>query len=625
MKRLDQGFSSFSLCKMAARCGVVSLAMSFAAIQADDLRKNLVVLVDSSRSVDAANRDSALKLVAGLVSGKVDETCRAHWVFKPAATADYPVATINLQRLMQGSGEPTQPIALDAARLVINALGNYSRVATLREQLAQARMVSPEQIAGMLLEPAPPFESSDNSTHISLAEAVVAKSFLASSSAQPYYLVVISDFHEDCFNKAISEYLDKTKNAALQVENLKVFTGEKKFDDGKSAENTTYSSEDVAAIRYLEQKTKDLLLGEFVYKGVPMPAAPVNVKVYSPMVKRGFKFATEAEQRWILPDPPPSFAIQAEGMDMTAPLEIKFVNRGNQSEQIIKETCGFVLARNRLDLGVLMERPEVLRFMTVGEYDVLISAPQPIGLDIKTKVALRILKPEIIFDDAGLQKSTEKAPFEFAVNKEIRDEKIIIRLDPAPTKTHKVVLEMGGNSTSIEMANGSGEGALGNLLENASGDDAFKLTASLELAPTAEVSRREAWLKLPEISLWAEYEGERVKGDVIPLEKVRAVTLKASHVGMEGMDWRGTKVESGGMPAKSSTDGSIIDFDVNNLDFSDLAAGEYTVSAKFGSARNPKEKQFSVIVPKPPNWMLYALIAMVVVSLSLFGWHFFRR
>ena len=599
------------------------LACTLQAADADDLRKNVVVLVDSSKSVDATNRDSALRLVAGLVSGRVEETTRSNWEFKPAPAADYPVATVNLQRLIQGASEPTQPIARDTARVVINPLGNYARVADLRARLGQARTSTPAEISQLLLTPDPPFESTDNSTHIRLAEAAVAKSFLVASSEQPYYLLVISDFHEDCFNKPIADYLDKTKNTALKVQNQKVFRGEIAFNDGSGADNRKYSGDDVESISFLEQKTSDLFLGEFIYKGVPMPQAPVNVKVYSPMVKRGMKFTEQSRTvTWILPDPAPDFVIEQEGMEPDTTLEVRIVNTADQSQRVIKETCDLVLARNnRLELGSLMERPELTNFMVPGNFEITLSIPQGIGIQVNANATLEVLVPVISFADSNLEKSTADRPFDFALNTEIRDKRISLRLDPPPSKAHQVEVSLGDNAIQVEVSGGSGEGVLGDLLDKAAGEDSLKLTASLDLPPIGNTATKDAWIHLPEISLWAVYEGRMAEEESITLKNARAITLKASHVGMEGMDWRGTTIVSMAdqQQVQMSTD------DDNNLDFSELPPGRYNVVAKFGSAKNPVKKEVFVVVPKSTPWMLFALIGMVVASLGLFSWHFFRR
>lgn len=618
MQHLDQGFSSFHLRKAAACCCLIGLLLPPAGARADDLRKNIVVLVDSSKSVDPANRQSALQLVAGLVTGKVDDACRQSWEFKPAPAATYPGATVNLQRLMQPAAEASQPIAQSPARFVINPLGNYERVAALREQLTLPREGSADHIARQLLVPVPPFVSSDNSTHISLAEAVVAQAFLKPAAQLPYYLIVISDFHEDCLNRPVKDYVEKS--AQIKADNAKVLRGEMPFNDGAGVPNHKYSATDIEAIRFLNEKISDLMLGEFIYKGVPMPETPVNVKIYSPMVTRGLKI-TDGSLKWILPDPAPGFAIAAEGLDMNAPLDVRIVNLDNHSEKSLKETCGWITARNRLEVAALLERPDLKPFIGPGNYEITLSAAQASGLSVEAKCALQIAKPAITLGGDELNRSSDAQPFVFPVNKVLTAEKVIVKLDPAPAKSHDVAIQCGKKQVAVTITQGSGEFALGELLAGAEGDDSIKLTASLKLEPTPETVTKDVWLRLPEVSLWAVYDGEEMDAASITLSKAKALTLKASHVGLEGLDWRGTTVTSNADNQKAPMS---IDDD-NNLDFSELKPGTYTVTARFGSSAHPKERSFTVIVPAKRPWMLMALVTMVVLSLGLFGWHFLRR
>lgn len=609
-----QGFFSSCGLALAVAAGLAGEAPA----QSGDLRKNIVVLVDSSKSVDPANRDSALKLVAGLVTGRVDEATRAPWSFKPAPSSGYPVATINLQRLVEGSPDKSEPIAADAARFVVNPLGNYERVAALRAQLAQPRSGGPTDIAGLLMEPGR-FVSSDNSTHISLAEAVVAQAFLRSSAQMPYYLVVISDFNEDCLNKPADDYRDAKKRADLTKENLRVFGGEIPFNDGSGAANGKYSGPDVEAIRFLNEKITDLLLGEFIYRGSPMPAHPVNVKIYSPMVKRGLKFGAGG-QRWVLPDAPPSLEVATEGLDMNAPLEVKIANLETKQERVVKETCSLILARGRLELGALMERAEIKLFMQPGRYQVTLSAGQAIGLTVDAKAELEIVRPGLTVEDPKLDGSTEGKPFEFPPNKEILGEKVVFKLDPAPAEEHTLVVQAGTKRAEVVVRNGVGVLPLGELLESAGGTEPIQLAAGLPLPPTEQSATKAVWLLLPQMSIWAVYGGEIVGGDAITLKQARALSLKASHVGMEGMEWRGTTVLGpDGQPAAMGGG------DLNNLDFSGLAPGTYAVTAKFGTGKAPQQASFTVVVPKKTPWMPIVLGGMVLVSLSLLAWHFIRR
>jgi len=618
MQQLDQGFSLFPLRKAAACCCLLGLLAPFAAVRADDLRKNIVVLVDASKSVDPANRQSALQLVAGLVTGKVGDASRRAWEFKPAPAAAYPVATINLQRLVQPAAEPSEPLAGTSARFVISDLGNYARVATLREQLTNPKEGSPEDIAKHLLEPVSPFVSSDNSTHISLAEAVVAQAFLKPSAQMPYYLIVISDFYEDCLNRPVKDYVEKA--AQVKEGNAKVMRGEIAFNDGAGIANHKYSAADVEGIRFLNEKIADLMLGEFIYKGMPRPETPVNVRIYSPVVKRGLKI-TDAAVKWILPDPAPGFALMTEGLDANAPLEVKLVNLETHSEKTLTETCGLIMPKNRLEVASLLERPEIKPFIVAGNYQITLNVAQAGGQSLDARCSLQIVTPAITLGGDELNRSTEAQPFAFPVNKVLTAEKVTVRLDPAPAAPHVVAIECGNKHVTVATNRGSGEFALGELLAGTAGDEAINLAASLKLVPTPQSATKQVWIRLPVVSLWAVYEGELMDGASITLTKARALTLKASHVGMEGLDWRGTTVTNSADNQKAPMD---LD-DGHNLDFSDVKPGTYTVTAKFGSSDHPMQRVFTVIVPAKIPWMLIAISVMVVLSLGLFCWHFFRR
>ena len=604
---------------MAAACCLVLLFGSGHGAWAQELRKNIVVLVDVSKSVDPANRESALKLVAGLATGKMDDASRRSWEFKPAPGAAYPAATSNLQRLIQPAAEPSQPLARDPARFVINPLGNYQRVGELREQLAKPKDGGPDEIAKHLLGPVPPFGSTDNSTHISLAEAVVAQAFLKPSSQLPYYLIVISDFYEDCLNHPVSDYTGKS--AQVKAANDKVLRGELAFNDGAGIANHKYSAADVEGIRFLNEKISDLMLGEFIYRGVPMPATPVNVKIYSPMVKSGLKFADSSAMKWVLPDPAPGIAVVAEGLDMNAPLDVRIVNLATHTEKTLKETCGLILARNRLEVAALLDRPELKQFIAPGNYQISLGVTQASGLGVDVKCSLQVLAPKISIGGDELNNSTDGQPFVFPANKVLTAEKVMIKLDPAPGKSHDVAIQCGKKRATVGTINGSGELTLADLLDGAAGDEPIKLAATLKLDPTPESATKEVWLRLPEVSLWAVYAGELIDGGNITLSKTRALALKASHVGMEGLEWRGTSVINNADKQKAP----LALEDYNNLDFSEVRPGTYTVTAKFGSSDHPKEKTFTVIVPPKTPWMLITFIAMAILSLGLFGWHFLRR
>ncbi|MCX6874541.1 MAG: hypothetical protein NTW21_12160 [Verrucomicrobia bacterium] len=586
--------------------------MPLRAAAADDLAKNIVVLVDQSLSVEAANRDSALKLVAGLVTGKVDDASRQAWQFKaPDSGAD--PAVLNLQRMVAAAPGACHPLAQASASFVINGLGNYERVTELIAKLNSPATGSPAEIAGKLLE-AGAFKSSDNSTHISLAEAKVARTFLSKPSKTPYYLLVISDFYEDCLNWPVEDYAKKGNG--LEAKNSKVLSGDEPFNDGAQAKNHKYSPADIADIRFLNDKIDGLLLGEFIYRG--QAKTPVNVKVYSPVVKRSLVFVKMPEP-WILPDAPPTIPVSLEGLDEGASLEVKIGHRESGKERVVKESCGLLTAKNQLDLALLLEKPAMKDFIAEGHFELTLSVPQEIGPSQEAKTTLEVRKSQILIDDKGLKEATEGKPCEIAANTEIKTKKFALKLDPPPHQDHDVEIRSGERTDKVRVSKGSGEFTLGPFLDGAESNKPIHLAASLKLVPTSESTTAGFWIIIPEVSVWAVYDGKdyRPVKDVIRLDKTHSLTLKASHAGMAGFEWRGTIVTRDGETVPT-------DSDDNHLDFSGVEPGTYLVTAKFGVSKAPKDNLFTVVVPKQTPWMLLALLAMVVISIGLFAWHFMR-
>jgi hypothetical protein len=496
---------------------------------------------------------------------------------------------------------------------VINPLGNYERVVALRDKLKTPSTGSPDDIAAQLLLPAA-FVSADNSTHLSLPQAMVARSFLTASK-MPYYLIVISDFYEDCLNRPVEDYAKKEKEIA--AENARVLRGEFPYNDGGSQANKNkYTAEDVADIKFLHEKINGLLLGEFIYQG--KARTPVNVKVFSPVVKRSIAIQAKTSQ-WILPDPPPSLVVAAEGLDDDALMEVKLMHQESGKQHVLKESCGLVTAKNQLSIAKLLATPEIKDLIAAGQLDVILSIPQTIGPSLEAKTRLAICVPNIRIDDPKLNDSKENQPYEFAANKEIKTEEFTIRLEPAPDKAHDIVITCGEKSVTVDINKGAGTFTLGKFLDDAETNKPISLTATLKLDPTAAVAKKSFWINIPEVSIWAD--GHADGNAVITFDKSNSLDLKASHAGMEGFDWRETTVTRKGDGPKVN-----MEMDANNhLDFSEVEPGTYLVTAKFGTHKKPIEKTFTVIVPKKTPWMLIALIVMACLSIGLFAWHFLRR
>ena len=613
MKRLIQEINSVALPKVLFFACLIPALVPLRAAAADDLRKNIVVLVDESKSVDDANRKSALDLVAGLVTGKVAEASRQAWHFKAPDGGGDP-AVLNLKQLVADGPAVGHPLALESSRFVIGALGNYERVSELIPKLLKPTLGSPGELANKLLENGA-FKSSDNSTHISLAEAKVAHSFLSKPSKTPYYLIVISDFYEDCLNWPVKDYVPKAKE--LAAKNAKVLSGDEPFNDGKEAKKQKYTSDDIADIKFLNEKINGLLLGEFIYQG--KAETPVNVKVYSPVVKRSLKLAAGPLQ-WILPDAPPSVPLTAEGLDDSSPLVLTLKNPQAEERVILKGNCGVLTDGKALDLAPLLDKPEMQDFLAAGNYELALDVAQDIGTGLHAATTLAIATPKIVLDDKRLRESTQEKPCEPAANKEIKTEKYAFTLDPAPRETHDVEIRSGKNRIITRVSGGTGDFTVGKFVDGAESNQPIKITASLKLVPTTALATASFWITIPKVTVWAVYDARIPDSDEILLDKTHSLTLKASHAGMEGYAWRGTTVVR-----KDSGKAVLPDSDDNHLDFSGVEPGTYLVTAKFGPVKSPEEQHFTVIVPKRTPWLLYALIGMVLASLGLFGWHFFRR
>jgi hypothetical protein len=356
MNTINQVFSAaFFAVALRTLVGVmlgVGAAAGTATGAGDDLRRNVVVLVDVSKSVDPDNQMSALRLVAGLVGGEVERDIREQWRFKPDDAA-LPAA-VNLARLVAPGSGAAVALARDQARFVVSPLGNYDRVKALREMLGAPREGAPADIAGLLTAAPSPFGATDNSTHISLAEAVVARAFLGPGSPAAYYLIVISDMFEDCHNSSAKDYADPKLMAGLRARNKQTLAAELHFVDapGDQQRKPFYTADDVAAVRFRAERIMDLKLGEFTYLGqVGAPRLPVRVLVFAPTVKRSLAFGQSGGVRWVLPDKAPPLAVNAEGVDMNEPLTLTVGAKDSPAPVTIEEKCSLVLARRALDLG----------------------------------------------------------------------------------------------------------------------------------------------------------------------------------------------------------------------------------------------------------------------------------
>lgn len=596
----------------------ITLAAGIMPAAGDGLRRNAVVLVDVSKSVDTDNQESALSLVAGLVRGEVAPEIREQWRFTPSHPGQ--PAVENLIRLASPESGESVALARDQARFVLSPLGNYDRVTALRGMLQTPAQGSPAEIAGLLTAEPSPFGATDNSTHISLAEAVVAQAFLGPQAPEPYYLIVISDMFEDCHNSPARDYSDPPRMADLQQRNARVLAGELPFTDG-AGRTGKYTAEDIAAVRFRAEKINDFKLGEFTYRGkVGDARLPLRVVVFAPTVKRSLAFTQGGTIRWVLPDKPPAPAVTADGLAMDGKLVITVRGgEGPQEAATIDEKCSLILARRELDLGDLWEREEMKALRRPGKFEVKLAAAGEIGLSVDAVLQVEIAEPVLQAGDAAYRQSIQERPHQVPGDREILSQRIAFVIDPVPTESHKLTVTCGQKEVTAPMAAGRAEVALGELLDTTSAASGpIRVRAELPLRWDRSTAA-EAWLQLPaRPTVWAEYLGRKVEGNSITLVSARALTLKASHAGMHGMNWLGTTV-------RDSQGASVaLEGDANSLDFADVAPGTYSVTAKFG-ATDPVEANFTVVVPARTNWMLIALGAMAALAIALLAWHFLRR
>jgi hypothetical protein len=405
--------------------------------------------------------------------------------------------------------------------------------------------------------------------------------------------------------------------ADLKQRNTRVLAGELPFTDG-SGKTGKYTAEDTAAVRFRAEKINDFKLGEFIYLGkVGDARLPLRVVVFAPAVNRSLAFSQGGTVRWVLPDKPPAPAVTADGLAMDGKLVITV--RGEdvpQESATIDEKCSLILARRELDLGDLWEREEMKPFRRPGKFTVNLAASGEIGLSVEAALQVEIFEPALQAGDAEYRDSTKDMPHQVPGDREILAQRIVFVIDPAPGESHRLAVTSGPKEVTAPIAGGRAEVALGELLDTTSAASGpLRIRAELPLRWERSAAA-DVWLQLPaKPTVWAEYQGRKVEGNSVTLSAARALTLKASHAGMHGMNWLGTTVRDAG--------GATVELggDANSLDFADVAPGTYSVTAKFG-ATEPVEADFTVVVPSRTNWMLIALGAMAALAIGLLAWHF---
>ena len=635
---MQANFSDFKIA--VALVGLVGLAVPCAAAPADDLSKNIVVLVDSSGSVDPANRKSALLLVAGLVEGKVDQDNRPEWIFNADEVSDPQTdATVNLSRF---EGGPIQPLAAKNAQFVIAPLGNYQRVVDLRDLLdnKMRQSGSPEVIAGKLKCPDPPFTNGDGSTHLSLAQAVVAQTFLNPPAKTPYYLIVISDFKEDCLARDTKEYSGEAFNT-LKKWNSEVFSGVRPYVDSKGIKGITgkYSPEDQAAIKFLSEKIDGLLIGKFTYDVKNKPALPVEVRIFSPVVKRTLEFAKPGDDReWILPDPAPEWRLKVEGIDGNPTVEVEICKNGS-AEPLLRD-FQYVIKDKTLKLGEVLAQAGDKVSGTPGTYGITLKLPRENGVTATAATQLTVIHPKLLIlareTSINAQDHPVGKPYEFPEgwNFGSDGDQISFKLDPAPTVDREIEVGFpeGKDPANDTVRLKNGQGTFKGLLPPADHEqELLHLTAKLKMTkemPKCPAISSEPWLKIPKLAVGADC--AKIQDEIV--RKVEGATTKVELKMMAGGGllklqanfdgvWTGTKITpSTGW--KSQAPDEIL---ITSRYFSDTRFTVESTFEKQGAGAKNASIEVTVIVPKNPPWKFIAMGLTLALGLSLLAWHFFRR
>lgn len=281
--------------------------------------KDVGILVDRSMSVDQPNRDEAVRLIDGLLLGKIDPSIRGKWrLLDETGSEDDPdqrevrkKEVSQLKTLIDGVDG--NPLATGKFRLFLGEFGDLETVRTL----STAEWRNAEGDVSTTVEPwAAASVPSDKETHFELARATAAAKL---GLAKEFYFFVVSDGVEDLVNWPVSDYLDATKlkdDAALERGDFRDTTKGKSLEQmnlqRRSGKDLTlrgkirpgYDAADRGTIDNFRKTFSERLVGQFTLKGPELRKffsanpgkVPVNVYVYSARPKEtlSLRFTTPA-------------------------------------------------------------------------------------------------------------------------------------------------------------------------------------------------------------------------------------------------------------------------------------------------------------------------------------------
>lgn len=637
MRRYFQAISRFSINFPILWMSSLGTQPSLAKENESIIQKNIVVLIDQSKSVDAANRKSSLDLIAGLVEGKVPAEIRKAWKFQKAAgTKDDSdsAETRNLDFLFQENDQGS-PISKVRSLFLIAGLGNYQRTVDIRNQLGtNLKSSDRSELAAIFRNSGDAYQAEDNSTHVTLAESILAESLLkADKDRGSYYLIVVSDFNEDCFNRPVSDYDDPKKpvvkigdgkNITLAEANEQVFRGKLKFDDGNKVAGN-YSSDDQKSIHFFREKVEQLLLGDFIYQEfVEQAKRPVRVQVYAHSPKRGLAFTTK-KYVWNFPAEAPVLSWSAQGISPDTKLTVEIAGSArtisNEDITVDGDTYSYSLADH-------FSKP-----LPAGIHSISMMVEDPSNRrPLLAGAELSFIVPSISFS-GKYENTSPETPASLERQTEIPDEKFEGELSPSPgTCTLRATLVCDGKSFANNKVKVDDQGHF-ILRIREFGDEAGAAVTSGKIVsvtvsfPHNEILAKDAsssavcYLTVQKVEIWADgYPAD--EAIQLDLRKGLGVTFKSSHANIKGYTWPLPVVtfQGGQVPPAVRSRNNVITFS------QDAPAGAYnvTMAMKF-DGKEFGTKEFRIQIPKRTNWMPIILISMGLFSLGLFSWHFVQR
>jgi len=592
----------------------------------DESGRNLVVLVDRSKSVEPVNLKHAISLVSGMAVGEVSPESRQFW---RASHADTPAGK-KLMRIFEGKGGF---LASETPNLLLASVGNYQRTTELRKLISDASQqddkVDRKSVGGKLMEHAnTSMAGEDLSTHLTLAFSIV---FGESERLAPCYLVVISDFNEDCFNSPISDYDGGVAQEALRKKNEDVFGGRTDFKDGDGENRVSgrYDRRDIEDVAHFKNRFSDRPAEmEFLYQEkVGAKHTPLRIKIYSTDPVRSVRFKKESYQ-WVLPGRPPEIELEIEGIRrvvLSCGEWTESMNAGKGfsiSEKHLKQMLNKGKKELPLNLGLLVESSEdrlepVRSLARIQVESAKIHGEGPFAESADNKGSVLALP-----DESTSQNPKSVTQFEFRGKLVPSVQCKLDALLRRSLKANGKALEIGSlDSINVEK-DGSFSFTLADFadekgtLKGITGDENEVLEIEVFL-PESDSSEEvlDSFVyrfSLPSLKIFWPFGNESSK----VMDGFDRITLSASHAGIPGFDW---------LDSKSSIKPSGPRFRNGDIDFSGVSPGTYEITAVFGNHDEREvSRRFTVEVPKKSPWFLYGLGALGTASIVLFSYHFVK-